>query len=166
MQVSLKVAYLGVLIGPEVSDEDRWSQVISNFMYRGRLLGGLGLGWQAILRLFNMVMASVLSHVGQVALLPRSFPPEFALAISRTFRLPYNRVPAWLLMNLKALHSRSEMIDIAVTNLAAMTRIALKSPIFQNLVAQIEAVSMTPGVNNELAALAAHLLQGWRETGS
>ncbi len=68
-----------MLIGPEVSDEDRWSQVISKFVSRGRLLGGLGLGWQATLRIFNMVMVSVLSHVGQVAMLPRSFPPELAL---------------------------------------------------------------------------------------
>ena len=54
-----------------------------------------------------MVMASVLSHVGQVARLPHSFPAELALKISR--RLPHNRVPAWILMNLKGLHTRVEM---------------------------------------------------------
>ena len=36
VQVALKAVYLGVFIGPEVSDEDRWSQVISKFMSRGR----------------------------------------------------------------------------------------------------------------------------------
>ncbi len=77
---------VGWPIGPDATDEDRWSPVISKFMPRGRPLGGLGLGWQAILNIFNMDAASVLSHVGKVARLPHSFPPELALSISRTFR--------------------------------------------------------------------------------
>jgi hypothetical protein len=98
VQVLLKSVYIGILVGPDVTDEDRWMQVISKFMSRGRLLGGLRLGWQT-----------------KVAVLPRTFP-KLATTISRTFHLPHNQVPAWLLMNLKALHSRSEMIDIAATS--------------------------------------------------
>ncbi len=44
IQGALKAVYLGGLIGPEVSDEDRWSQIVSKFMSRARPLGGLGLG--------------------------------------------------------------------------------------------------------------------------
>ncbi len=55
------------------------------------------------------------------------------------------------------------MIDVADTNVAAMTRLPLKSRIYQDLVAQLEAVSMTPGVHHELSALVTHPLQGWRD---
>ncbi len=108
-------------------------------------------------------MASVLSHVGQVARLPQSFPAELALTISRTLRLPRNRAPAWVLMNLKGLNSRSQVIDIEATNLLAMTRLALKSPVYPGLVAKMAAASMVPGVHLELHVLVVHPLQAWKD---
>ena len=71
VKVTLKALYLGVLVGPGVTISELWGLPIAKFMARGRFLGSLGLGWQAILRIFNMIMASVLTHVGQVALLSR-----------------------------------------------------------------------------------------------
>ncbi len=65
-------------------------------------MGELGLGWGSLIRIFNSVVASLLSYVGQVVILPPNFHQSMALAISSVFFLPHNRSPPWVMQNLRA----------------------------------------------------------------
>ncbi len=98
--VELEAPYLGMLVGPNTFSATRWASPAAKFASRGQLLTARGLGWMTILRLFSMVMASILSHVGQLCTLPGTMKAELAAGILRLFWLPHNRLPAWLFARL------------------------------------------------------------------
>ncbi len=89
-------------------------------------LARLGLGWAPAIRLYNAVVISLLSHVGQVLLAP-SMHLILPKVIPKALRTPFRRLPPWAAFLLKTLHFPVEMIDPLTPNRAAMSRVRLHS---------------------------------------
>ena len=101
VEITVAAKYLGILVGPDVSMQDRWAACLVKFDSRVRVISALGLGGVTLTRRFNQVVGSLLSYLSQLAQLPPDFHNHLSITISRVFRLPHQRIPAWVFCNLK-----------------------------------------------------------------
>ncbi len=66
----LEATYLGIVLGPSITNATRWAEPINTFASRGYLLATLGAGWITLVRVFNMAMAYLLGYVAQLSATP------------------------------------------------------------------------------------------------
>ncbi len=105
----------GVLVGLCVTPTMRWAAPLAKFAGRSRTLGGLGLGWYTIIHIFNMMVASVSSYVGQLAKVPQLVHSTLTLSISRLSRLPHSTIPSGSSRTSSSLGLQMAMSDLVRT---------------------------------------------------
>lgn len=84
------------------------------------MLGGLGVGWTSLCRLFGVALASLQSYAGQVARLPNTASRMLPVLLAHAFRLPMHRMPLRVLVQLRDLVFGHAQRDNVRTNLVAM----------------------------------------------
>lgn len=131
---------------------------------RTRVLGGLGLGSASLWHLFNVVVASLLSCVWQVARLPESASWMLKVLIACVSRLPTRRVSPWVFVQVRDVGFGHAFQDIVRTNLDAMAQVPAASLWKAVCLAGARELEARPSGDALLSGLAPGAFPGWSES--
>jgi hypothetical protein len=124
--------HLGIHFGP-AADDLEWREVACKIRKNARTLKSLAYGITTNMLWYNLAVASVASHVGQLVA-PSSFMLRAeAAALAVATAGPCGAIPVVVLGALRKLGFSQQFSSVARTSVAARFRVTLSTPIFHDL---------------------------------
>ena len=125
--------YLGVHFGPGAECRE-WHETAVKIRRNALTLKLLAYGITSTMRWYNLAVASVASHVGQLVAPSGTMLRAEAAALAVATAGPCGALPIWVLGALKKLGFSQQFSSIACVSAAARFRVTLATPIFHELV--------------------------------
>jgi hypothetical protein len=125
--------YLGVFFGPG-ADTQEWQETACKIRKNARTLKSLAFGISTSMLWYNLAVASVASHVGQLVAPNTAMLRAEAAALAVTTAGPCGAIPVVVLGALKRLGFPQQFASVARSSVAARYRVSLSTPIFHELV--------------------------------
>jgi hypothetical protein len=127
-KLGMTAKYLGILVGPGVSDTDVFATPLKKYWERCRFIAKLGLGWIRAASLHNIFALPVLSYVAQVQGDDGLREPDLDRAAAILFKHPMYRPPFRFFAHLDELGCTTFLKDVRVECQAALARCSLTLP--------------------------------------
>jgi hypothetical protein len=124
-KIGLSAKYLGILVGPEVTDKSNMAAPLAKYFDRCRFIARLGLGWVRAAAMHNIFALPVLSYVAQVQGDNGIDDTDLDRAAAILFRCPMYRPPFNFFMHLKDLGCDLGLKDVRLECQAAAARCSL-----------------------------------------
>jgi hypothetical protein len=124
-KLSMSAKYLGILVGPGVSDVDAFAAPLKKYMERCRFIAKMGLGWVRAASLHNIFALPVLSYVAQVQGDDGLREPDLDRAAATLFKNPMYRPPYRFFAHLDELGCTTGIKDVRLECQAAVARCSI-----------------------------------------
>jgi hypothetical protein len=124
-KVGLSAKYLGILVGPEVTDKSSMAAPLAKYIDRCRFIARLGLGWARAAAMHNIFALPVLSYVAQIQGDCGIDDTDLDRAVAILFRSPMYRPPYSFFAHLEALGCSTGLKNVRIECQAAAARSSL-----------------------------------------
>jgi hypothetical protein len=124
-KIGLSAKYLGIQVGPGVSDFDAFAVPLSKYLDRCRFIAKMGLGWMRAATLHNIFALPVLSYVAQVQADEGLREQDLDRAAAILFKHPMYRPPFRFFAHLEELGCSTGIKDVRLECQAAAARCSL-----------------------------------------
>jgi endonuclease/exonuclease/phosphatase family metal-dependent hydrolase len=124
-KLGMTAKYLGILVGPGVSDTDVFAVPLKKYWERCRFIAKLGLGWSRAASLHNIFALPVLSYVAQVQGDDGLREIDLDRAAAILFKNPMYRPPFRFFAHLDELGCTTGIKDVRVECQAALARCSI-----------------------------------------
>jgi hypothetical protein len=124
-KIKLQAKYLGILLGPEVTDKMNMQAAFDKYLERCRFIARLGMGWIKAASLHNIFALPVLSYIAQVQGDNGIDEIDLDRAVAILFKGPMYRPPYRYFARLHQLGIRLGLKDIRLECRAAAARASL-----------------------------------------
>jgi hypothetical protein len=124
-KLSMTAKYLGILVGPGLSDLDVFAAPLKKYLDRCRFIAKLGLGWTRAASLHNIFALPVLSYVAQVQGDDGLRETDLDRAAAILFKHPMYRPPFRFFSHLDELGCPTGIKDVRLECQAAVARCSL-----------------------------------------
>jgi hypothetical protein len=124
-KIQLFAKYLGILVGPGVTNKSNMEAPLSKYLDRCRFISRLGLGWVRAASLHNIFALPVLSYVAQVQGDEGIDEADLDRAAAILFKNPMYRPPFTFYVNLPTLGVMIGLKDVRLECRAAAARCSL-----------------------------------------
>jgi hypothetical protein len=124
-KLATSAKYLGIQVGPGVSDLDAFAAPLAKYLERCRFIAKMGLGWTKAAALHNMFALPVLSYVAQVQADAGIREHDLDRAVAILFKGPMYRPPYRFHAHLDELGCSSGFKDVRLECQAAAARCSL-----------------------------------------
>jgi hypothetical protein len=124
-KIGLSAKYLGIQVGPGVSDIDAFAAPLSKYLDRCRFIAKMGLGWMRAATLHNIFALPVLSYVAQVQADEGLREQDLDRAAAILFKHPMYRPPFRFFAHLDELGCSTGLKDVRLECQASAARCSL-----------------------------------------
>jgi hypothetical protein len=124
-KLALSAKYLGIQVGPGVSDIDAFAAPLLKYLDRCRFIAKMGLGWSRAASLHNMFALPVLSYIAQVQADDGLREQDLDRAAAILFKGPMYRPPYRFYAHLDELGCTTGLKDVRLECQAAAARCSL-----------------------------------------
>ncbi len=124
-KLAMTAKYLGILVGPGVSDSDVFAAPLKKYLERCRFIAKLGLGWVRAASLHNIFALPVLSYVAQVQGDDGLREMDLDRAAAILFKSPMYRPPFRFFAHLDELGCSAGLKDVRLECQAALARCSI-----------------------------------------
>jgi hypothetical protein len=155
-KLGLTAKYLGILVGPGVTDQDVFAAPLKKYWDRCRFIAKLGLGWSRAASLHNIFALPVLSYVAQVQGDDGIREMDLDRAAAILFKTPMYRPPFRFFAHLDELGCPTGIKDVRLDCQAALARCSATLSALPQARRQL-----TTGSDDD--HLRVHPLRGWQD---
>jgi hypothetical protein len=124
-KIGLSAKYLGIQVGPGVSDLDAFAAPLSKYLDRCRFIAKMGLGWMRAATLHNIFALPVLSYVAQVQADEGLREQDLDRAAAILFKHPMYRPPFRFFAHLDEIGCSTGLKDVRLECQASAARCSL-----------------------------------------
>ena len=125
--------YLGIHFGP-AADKLEWLDAACKIRRNARTLKSLAYGISSTILWYNLAVASVAAHIGQLVAPNGVMLRAEAAALAVATAGPCGALPVWVLASLEKFGFSQQFSSVARVSAAARFRVTLATPIFHELV--------------------------------